>query len=203
MGSAMVSAILLAAGEARRMGRLKQLMPLGSSTMVEQAIDNLLASRVDEIVVVLGYKAEEVKKRIAGRPVKIAINPEYSQGMGTSIAIGLKMVDSRAGAVMLALADQPFVDSPTIDRLIEGFQAHDKGIAIPVYRSQRGHPTIFSIEYKAQLSGLTSDIGGREIIKEHPGDVLEVAVDCEGIIIDIDTPQPGVQLDTQSPPMLN
>jgi molybdenum cofactor cytidylyltransferase len=186
-----VSAILLAAGEAKRMGRLKQLMPLGSSTMVEQAIDNLLASRVDEIVVVLGYKAEEVKKRIADRPVKIALNPEYSQGMGTSIATGLKMVDSRAGAIMLALADQPFVDSPTIDRLIEEFQAHDKGIAIPVYRGRRGHPVIFSINYKAPLSGLTSDIGGREIIREHPEDVLQVAVDCEGIIIDIDIPTRG------------
>ncbi len=186
-----VSAILLAAGEARRMGRLKQLMPLGSSTMVEQTIDNLLASRVNEVVVVLGYRAEEVKRIIAGRHVKIVVNPMYSQGMGTSIAAGLKLVDSRAGAVMLALADQPFADSPTIDRLIEEFQTHDKGIAIPTYRGRRGHPIIFSIDYKAQLSGLTSDIGGREIIKEHPEDILEVAVDCEGVIIDIDTPTPG------------
>jgi len=185
--SAMVSAILLAAGEAKRMGKLKQLMPLGSSTMVEQTIDNLLASRVSEVIVVLGYKAEEVMKRIASKPVKITVNPMYSQGMGTSIAAGLKLVDSRAVAVMLALGDQPFVDSPTIDRLIEEFRLMTKGIAIPAYRGRRGHPIIFSIKYKAQLSVLTSDIGGREIIKEHPEDVLEVAVDCEGIIIDIDT----------------
>ncbi len=185
-----VSAILLAAGEARRMGRLKQLMSFGSSTMVEQTIDNLLASRVSEVIVVLGYKAEEVMKRISGKPVKIVVNPVYSQGMGTSIAAGLKMVDSQAGAVMLALADQPFVDSPTIDRLIAEFQAGDQGIAIPTYQGRRGHPIIFSIKYKAPLSGLTSDIGGREIIREHPEDVLEVAVDCEGIITDIDTPTP-------------
>ena len=140
---------------------------------------------------VLWHKAEEVTRRIAGRPVKIMLNPMYSQGMGTSIAAGLNLVDSRAQAVLLALADQPFVDSPTIDRLIEEFQAHDKGIAIPTYRGRRGHPIIFSIKYKAQLSSLTSDIGGREIIEEHPEDVLEVAVDCEGIIIDIDTPTPG------------
>jgi molybdenum cofactor cytidylyltransferase len=189
-----VSAILLAAGEARRMGRLKQLMPLGSSTMVEQTIDNLLASSVGEVIVVLGHKAEEVREKIADRPIKIMLNPMYSQGMGTSIAAGLNLVDSQAGAIMLALADQPFVDSPTIDKLIEEFKAHDKGIAIPTYRGQRGHPIIFSIKYKAPLSGLTSDIGGREIIKEHPEDVLEVAVDCEGIITDID--KPGVQLDT-------
>ena len=186
-----VSAILLAAGESKRMGKLKQIMPLGGSTMVEQTIDNLLASRVNEVIVVLGHKAEEVTKRIAGRPVKIAVIPIYSQGMGTSIAAGMKLVDSQAQAVILALGDQPFVDSQTIDRLVEEFQAHDKGIAIPVYRGRRGHPIIFSIKYKAQLSGLTSDIGGREIIEEHPDDVLEVAVDCEGIIIDIDTPTLG------------
>jgi molybdenum cofactor cytidylyltransferase len=185
--STKVSAILLAAGEAKRMGKLKQLMPLGSTTMVEQTIDNLLSSGVSEVIVVLGHKAEEVRKKIAGRPIKIVVNPIYLQGMATSIAAGLKSVDSQAQAVMLALADQPFVDSPTINRLIEEFQNHDKGIAIPTYKGKRGHPLIFSTKYKAQLSRLKGDIGGREIIKRHPEDILEVAVDCEGIVIDIDT----------------
>ena len=189
--SSMVSAILLAAGEAKRMGKLKQLMPLGGTTMVEQTIDNLLSSGVSKVIVVLGYKAEEVMKKIAGRPIKIVVNPIYRQGMGTSIAAGLKLVDSRTQAVMLALGDQPFVDSPTINRLIEEFQNHDKGIAIPTYKGRRGHPLIFSIKYKAQLSRLKGDTGGREIIKRHPEDILEVAVDCEGIVIDIDTMTQG------------
>jgi molybdenum cofactor cytidylyltransferase len=185
--STMVSAILLAAGEARRMGKLKQLMPLGKTTIVEQTIDNLLASRVNEVIVVLGHKAEEIMRRIAARPIKMVINPLYRQGMSTSIAAGLTFTDSRAQAVMLALGDQPFVDGPTINRLIKEFEAHDKGIAIPTYKGKRGHPLIFSIKYKAQLSGLKGDIGGREIIKHHPEDILEVAVDCEGIVIDVDT----------------
>ncbi len=185
--STMVSAILLAAGEAKRMGELKQLMPLGNTTMVEQTIDNLLGSGVSEVIVVLGHKAEEVRKRIVSRPVKMAVNPTYRQGMGTSIAAGLKFVDSRAQAVMLTLADQPFINSQTINRLIEEFESHNKGIAIPTYKGRRGHPLIFSIKYKTQLSRLKGDIGGREIIKRHPEDVLEVAVDCEGIVFDIDT----------------
>jgi len=183
----MVSAILLAAGEARRMGKLKQLMPLGKTTIVEQTIDNLSSSKVSEVIVVLGHRAEEIMKRIAGRPIKMVINPLYRQGMSTSIAAGLTFIDSRAQAVMLALGDQPFVDGPTINRLIKEFEAHDKGIAIPTYKGKRGHPLIFSIKYKAQLSGLKGDIGGREIIKHHPEDILEVAVDCEGIVIDVDT----------------
>jgi len=183
----MVSAIILAAGQAKRMGRLKQLMPLGKTTILEQSLDNLLGSKVGEVIVVLGYKAEEIRKIITDRPVKIAVNRDYRQGMGTSIAVGLKVVESRAEAVMLTLGDQPFVDSPTIDRLIEEFKAHDKGIAIPTYKGRRGHPLIFSLKYEAPLAGLKGDIGGREIIKEHPEDILEVAVDCEGIVIDIDT----------------
>lgn len=183
----MLSAILLAAGESKRMGEPKQLMPLGSSTILEQAIDNLLNSAVDEVIVVLGHRAEEMIKTIAAKPVKIIANPNYRQGMSTSIITGLILVDSQAQAVMLALGDQPLVDSPTINRLIEGFYSHDKGIAIPTYQGRRGHPIIFAIKYKPKLLELEGDIGGRGITQDHPDDVLEVAVDSESVIADIDT----------------
>jgi molybdenum cofactor cytidylyltransferase len=185
-----VSAILLAAGKASRMGKLKQLMPLGDSTILEQTLDNLLGSKAAEVVVVLGYKAEDIMKRLSGRPVKLVVNPLYRKGMGTSIAAGLRFVDSQARAVMLVLGDQPYVDSPTIDRLLDAFGSNKKGIIIPTYKKKRGHPLIFARNYKAQLSKLTGDVGGREIIRENPKDVLEVPVNCEGVVIDIDTPPP-------------
>jgi molybdenum cofactor cytidylyltransferase len=185
-----VSAILLAAGKASRMGKLKQLMPLGDSTILEQTLDNLLGSKAAEVIVVLGYKSEEITKRLSGRPVKLVVNPLYRKGMGTSISAGLKFVDSQVQAVMLVLGDQPYVDSPTIDRLIDAFTSNKKGIAIPTYKGQRGHPLIFDRKYEAPLSRLKGDFGGREIIGENPKDVLEVPVDCEGITIDIDTPPP-------------
>jgi len=183
----MLSAILLAAGQSKRMGKLKQLMPLGGKTILEQTVDNLLNSRVSEVIVVLGYKAEAMAEKVATRPVKIAVNPAYHQGMSTSIVTGLNLINDKARAVMLALADQPFVDSQTINRLIGEFDSHNKGIAIPVYHGRRGHPVIFAVKYKEELLGLTGDIGGRLIIDHHPDDILEVAVNCEGICIDIDT----------------
>jgi len=183
----MISAIILAAGESKRMGEPKQLMPFGQSTILEKAIDNLLSSAVNEIIVVLGYKAEEVLKTIATKPVKIAINPDYKQGMSTSIIAGLSLIARQAQAVMLALGDQPLVDSQTINQLIEEFYNHDKGIVVPTYHGKRGHPVIFAIKYKQKLLGLTGDIGGREVIKDHPDDILEVAVDSESVISDIDT----------------
>jgi len=183
----MVSSILLAAGKSRRMGRPKQLMPWGQSTILEQTIDNLLGSAVNEVIVVVGHKAEEVRKTIGTKPVKMAVNPDYEQGMSTSIVAGLSLVDSQAQAVMLVLGDQPLIDIQTINRLIDEFYDCDKGIAIPTYHGKRGHPVIFAMKYKEELLGLKSDIGGRQIIKDHPEDVLEVAVHCESIITDIDT----------------
>jgi molybdenum cofactor cytidylyltransferase len=183
----MLSAILLAAGKSKRMGELKQLMPLGEGTIIEQAIDNLLASAVDEVIVVLGHKAGEIKRAIAARPVKITVNPDYEEGMSTSIIAGLRLVDPKAQAVMLALGDQPLVESQTINRLIDEFRKSDKGIALPTYKGKRGNPVIFAIKYKPELLKLKGDIGGRDIVKRHPQDVLEVAVSSEGVITDIDT----------------
>ena len=182
----MVSAILLAAGESRRMGKPKQLLPLGKSTILGQAIDNLLDSEVSEVIVVVGYMAGEMIKAIARRPVKIGINPLYSQGMSTSIAAGLKLIDDGARAIMLALADQPFIGRETINRLIAAFADHNKGIVFPSYQGRRGPPIIFAVKYKEELSGLKGDVGGKEIIEQHPDDTLEVTIESESVNIDID-----------------
>lgn len=169
------------------MGKLKQLMPLGESTIIEQAIDNLSSSAVNEVIVVVGHEAEEITEAISAKPVKIVFNPNYGEGMSTSIIAGLILVDPRAQAVMLALGDQPLVDSQTINRLIDEFHKSDKGIAVPTYQGKRGHPVIFAARYTPELLELKGDIGAREIIKHHPQDVLEVAVDSESVITDIDT----------------
>lgn len=181
----MVSAILLAAGESQRMGRPKQLLPFGSSTILGKTIDNLLSSRADEVIVVLGTRAGAMKQVIAGRQVKVVVNPDYRKGMSASLIAGLERVDSKAQWVMVALADQPLIDKDTYNRLIEEALGCDMGIILPTYRSKRGNPVIFSIKYKDELLGLEGDVGGREILRKHPDDILEVAVGSEGVTIDI------------------
>ena len=183
----MVSAILLAAGESQRMGRPKLLLPFGSSTILGQTIDNLLGSKVDEVIVVLGARAQEMKKIVAGRRVKVAFNPDYHQGMSTSIIAGLKRVNSKVQRVMVALADQPLIDKDTYNRLIEKSLSCDNSIVVPAYQTKRGNPIIFPIKYQEELLGLEGDVGGREILKKHPDDMLEVAVDSESVKIDINT----------------
>ncbi len=164
----------------------KLLLPFGSSTILEQTVDTLLNSKLDDVIVVLGYGANEIRKLIASRPVTIVVNPDYHQGISTSIIAGLNLVDSQAQAVTLALGDQPLINSQAINRLVKEFYNHDRGIVIPTYKGKRGHPIIFAIKYKEKLLELKGDIGGRQIIKEHPDDILEVVVRSEGINIDVD-----------------
>ncbi|MEE8194088.1 MAG: nucleotidyltransferase family protein [Dehalococcoidales bacterium] len=185
--SAFVSAILLAAGESKRMGSPKLLLPFAGGTILGRTIDNLLASSVAEVIVVLGAGAQKMKKAIAARAVRVVFNPDYRLGMATSLKAGLGLVDGRAQRVMVALADQPIVDRETYDRLIEESLASGKGIIIPTYQASRGNPIIFSIGYKGELLGLKGDVGGREIVVRHPDDILEVAVGSKGVSIDIDT----------------
>jgi molybdenum cofactor cytidylyltransferase len=183
--SAWVSAILLAAGESRRMGEPKQLLAWGGTTLLGQAIDILLGSEVVEVIVVLGYKAKEMAQEIAGRPVKVVINPRYELGMSSSLICGLNSVDERAEGVMVALGDQPSISSETITRLIKVFSSK-QGIVAPVYKGIRGHPLIFATKYREELLALRGDVGGRQIIETHPEDIWEVEVESPGVISDID-----------------
>lgn len=182
-----VSALLLAAGESQRMGRLKQLLPLGGSTLIEVALENLLRSRLQEVIVVLGFGAEEIRPRVEAKGVRVAVNPRYKEGMASSLRVGLDALDPRAEGILVALADQPFIPPEVIDRLIEAFQGTSKGIVVPTFQGRRGHPVIFHRRYMEELRSLSGDQGGRELLHRNPEDLLEVEVDCPGVITDIDT----------------
>jgi len=182
-----ISAIVLAAGAAKRMARPKQLLPLDNSTVLERAVDSILDSRIDEVIVVVGYLANEMADLLANKPVKIVENPNYHRGMSTSIVSGLSLVSESSKAVMIALADQPYIDSLIVNKLIEAHATSNKGITLPVYKYRLGHHVIFDIKYKDELRALKGDVGGRQIINKHLEDVLEVAVNNDSILVDIDT----------------
>ena len=182
-----ISAIVLAAGQSKRMGKSKQLLHMGSRTMLEHTLDIYLTSSACEVIVVLGDRSEEMIKIIDKRPVKIVVNERYEQGMSTSMIKGLDAVDKSATAVLFALVDQIFIDRVTIDMLINAFINSNKGIVVPVFKRTRGNPVIFDAKYKGELRILGGDKGGKEIIVRHSDDVLEVEVDCRGVIEDIDT----------------
>jgi len=189
--SVFISALLLAAGKGERMGEVKQLLSLGEKRMIEAALDNLQGSRCDEIIVVLGFAVDEVRPLVEGKErVMVVINPQFKEGMSTSIQQGLKEISPRAKGILIALADQPFIPPEVINALIEGFQGGAKGIVLPVYEGKRGHPVILDRKkYEAELFELQGDVGGKEIVGKHPEDVLEIEVASKGVVIDIDAPE--------------
>jgi molybdenum cofactor cytidylyltransferase len=183
----LVSAILLAAGKSERMGQNKLLLPFGGRTVIQRTLDSLIASRVGEIIVVLGSRAQEINASIGNRRALVVLNPNFARGMSTSLIIGFGMVSSQARFVIVALGDQPLITPRVYNQLVEAAQNSEKGIVLPVYKGERGNPIVISTSYRADILKQRGDIGGRELLRQYPTDILEVPVECEGVVVNINT----------------
>jgi len=182
-----ISAILLGAGESKRMGVDKLSLPWGRRTILEHCFETLLRSEVEELVVVLGIRNKEVKNLFQGRKVKIVINPHSKRGMSTSIWKGLQAIHPSSDGILIALGDQLFLKTGTINALIRAFGQGKGGIVVPSFQGEKGHPVIFHRRYKRELLNLKGDVGGRSIIERHPEDVRVVPVKSIGVVKDVDT----------------
>lgn len=182
-----ISAILLGAGESKRMGVDKLSLPWGKGTVFKHCYENLLKSEVKEVIVVLGPNNQVLKGVPQNRKVKVVINPFFRKGMSTSIRRGLQALPSNCQGILIALGDQPYLKTRTINALIRAFDPRKKGIVIPSFQGKLGHPVIFHPKYKKALSNLKGDVGGRSIVLKHPEEVRVVPVKSEGVVKDIDT----------------
>ena len=179
--------MVLAAGASRRMGTPKQLLRLGGETILERTLGNVRASEVGEIVLVLGHAAESVEKEISTEQVRVVRNPDYQQGMGTSLRTGLAAVSADASAALIILADQPFVRPETLDRLIICHQESKPQIIIPMYQGFRGNPVLLDRSVFEEVKGLNGDVGCRAIFGDHTEGICKLPVDDAGILLDIDS----------------
>jgi molybdenum cofactor cytidylyltransferase len=182
-----ISAILLGAGKSKRMGVDKLSLPLGRKTVLELCFKALLRSNVEELVIVLSGRNKEVKNLFQGEKVRIVMNSHPEKGMSSSIRRGLQAIHPHCQGILIALGDQPFLKTRTINGLIHAFEKGKRGIIIPFFRGKRGHPVIFHRRYKMDLLDLKGDVGGRSIIERHPEDVRLVPVKSRGVVKDIDT----------------
>ena len=182
-----VSAILLGAGESKRMGMNKLALPWGRKTVFERCLRALLQSKVNEIVVVLSAKTREMRSLLESAGVKVVMNPFSKKGMSTSIRSGVRAVDPGSEGILIALGDHPFLKSRTIDALMGAFVRGKGMIVIPRFQGKKGHPVIFHRSYQKELLNLKGDVGARSVIERHPEEVWVVDVRSEGVVRDIDT----------------
>lgn len=187
----MISAIVLAAGESKRMGQPKQLLEWRGKTLLRHVLESLLHSAADEIILVLGHEAEAIRKSLAEFQIKIVINPDYKQGMASSLKQGLLAMDPTSEAFLVLLADQPGIGPEIINNLIREFKqaAPRRGIVRPVYRGRPGHPVLIGVQYLQEVLQLQGDVGARQILMNHPENITEIEVDQDVVLKDIDTPE--------------
>jgi molybdenum cofactor cytidylyltransferase len=181
---------VLAAGESRRMGTPKQLLPFGDRTMLECVVDTLLAAGLSEVVVVLGHLADRVRAVLGERPVRVVVNPAYREGMLSSVKCGVRAIDAGYGAVLVALGDQPHIDRAVVQQLVAQYRQGSAGIVIPRSGSKKGHPIIIDLRrYRDAILDLPGDVGLNALMQAHADDVQLIDVASDDIVRDIDVPE--------------
>lgn len=184
--SPVFSAVVLAAGGSTRMGRPKLAVPVRGEPMIRRAARAAAESRCREVIVVLGTHADTYRPLVDGLDVRIVINTDPGEGMGSSIRVGVAAVAPDAAGAVILLADQPFVTGETIDRLLDAAAAQRRPIAASAYRSTVGPPAYFGREIFPELLALSGDRGARSVIDAHPESTVLVPLD-DHLAIDVDT----------------
>jgi molybdenum cofactor cytidylyltransferase len=180
-------AIILAAGESKRMGSPKMLLTFNGRTMIENVIVNVTESKVDKIMVVLGAYREALAEQIGELAVKYCYNDNYTEGMLSSVQCGFRNLPSDFKAALVFQGDQPLITSNAINKIIDAYLSTEKGIVIPVYKDKRGHPLLIDIKYRDEIEKLSPEKGLHSLAYNFSDDVLEVETTESGILRDFDT----------------
>jgi molybdenum cofactor cytidylyltransferase len=186
-----VAAIVLAAGTSHRMGRLNKLeLPVGGVALLRRTVQTMLASRLAEIVVVLGHGVERTRPLLDGLAVRVVHNRDYRNGHMSSLRLGLEALEEGQDGIMICLADQPLLTAEDIDGLIRAFQQRSRGsIVVPQYRGWRGNPVVLADPHRRSLLAEGRPLDCRRLIDRHPDWVVWIETDNDHVLVDVDTPE--------------
>ena len=200
-GAQRVAGILLAAGASTRMGRIKQLLPVGGRKLVEHVLMEAMGSQLDRVVLVLGHGAGEIREALSpileGPGLRTVVNPRFRDGMSTSLVAGLSEVRETHDHVMILLGDMPFLRRELIDLLILRYM--ESGLPIGAIRGEERpvHPMIFRRDLYPELLALTGDVGARALLGKYRGQLCLVDPEVPYDWRDIDTPEDYAGLETR------
>lgn len=190
----MIAGILLAAGRSLRMGQPKLLLPWQGVPLVRHVAQQALASKLDELIVVVGHRAAHVTAALHDLPLRIVHNQAFLDGQSTSLRSGLAALPADVDAAVVLLADQPLLRPSTIDTLMDAYHQRGAAIIAPKFGGQRGNPVLFAHTLFAELAAITGDQGAREVLRTHAAEISLIDVDDIGVLLDLDTPDMYEQL---------
>ena len=191
----MISAIVLAAGKSERMGRPKALLPLRGKTFLENILEAISHTSIEDTIVVVGHHREEIEKSVA--LPSVVFNPDYEQGMITSFQTGIRKLSWDTSGAVLFLVDHPLVEIATIEAMIMNLAPNR--IVLPTFEGRRGHPVLFASEVVEEILALPSSQGADIVVRKDPARIFEVPVSTSGILVDIDTPEQFEKLQKDYP----
>jgi molybdenum cofactor cytidylyltransferase len=189
-----VWALILAAGQSARMKTNKLLLPFQGKTLIEHVIGQVMQTDIPNLLLVLGAFREEMMAAIRTLPVQYCLNEAYEQGMLSSVQCGLRNIPATAEVVLVFPGDQPLIPAAVTLKLLEAHRKTGRGLVVPVYGIQRGHPLLIHKKYWKTVEELDHGEGLRGLFYWFPDDVLEVETEVPGILRDVDTPEDYQQL---------
>ena len=186
-----IGALLLAAGQSRRMGGPNKLLAeIDGAAMVAHVARRLLASRARPIIAVLGNQADAINAALGKLPIERVRNPEFAAGLSTSLKRGIAALPSDLDGVIVCLGDMPLISGRHLDRLIAAYNPLEgRAIVVPTRRGKRGNPVLWAKRFFAEMVELAGDVGAKHLIGEHAELVAEVEMDDDAVLVDIDTPE--------------
>lgn len=184
-----VFGVILAGGSSSRLGRPKQLLPLGGRPLLAHTLDGAARSALDGIVVVLGHEADAIRGAIDFDAIgaRVVLNSRYRDGQSTSLRAGLMAVPRTAAAAVFLLGDQPLIGPAILDALIAAYRESGARIVMPAYDGRRGNPVLFDRALWPALLRIEGDQGARGVIRGHAAEVIDVPIAGGHLTDDIDT----------------
>jgi molybdenum cofactor cytidylyltransferase len=183
----MICGIILAAGEGKRMGKVKLTLPLGDKQLIEWVLQAVKLAPLDKYFLVVRPEDKEMIKIGESWGAEIVLNPEYRSGMSSSIRKALYQISSElVEGIFILLGDQPLINPSLLYKMLRAFTPGKKEMIVPFYKDRQGNPVFFDGYWKDELMKLSGDVGGRVLIKAHPERIKRFKISDESILLDID-----------------
>jgi molybdenum cofactor cytidylyltransferase len=179
--------VILAAGASNRMGRNKMLLPIGGESILRRAVGRAVAAGLDPVVVVLGHDAGRARDELTGIPCRAVVNPDYARGVNVSLRAGIAALPAEARAVVVILADMPFVTASMIETLVDRYRETAAPLVVSDYDGVNAPPILYDRSLFPELGAMEGEGCGKQVVKKHRGEAAVVAWPAEALA-DVDVP---------------
>lgn len=186
----MLAAVILAAGESRRMGTPKALLPYRGQTFLDHLVQVTRHPRVAELRVVVGANAALIRGMSQVEPASFVVNPDWEKGQLSSIQAAIRSLPpDDSDGILLCLVDHPLISAELVGTLIDRFYSSGKFVVLPTYKGRRGHPVIFSAALYDELLAAPLELGARAVVWAHASEVLEIPTEEDGVVLNLNDPE--------------